>query len=274
MGDMAKRLLAAVCIVAVALQSAAAEPPPKLAARDKNALRGWAHVEMGAGTGYKITNGIDTILVRRIPPQPRQHFALVRGPDGRNYSIGALSCGTEAYMVIGDFGGKQDPNSLAPLTTLECPNGSSSAFDFPDESDFQALVAVREPNRFRQWMGDKTRRGPFGMYMHGDEVMIVQAALPPDDRTARGQLAYVAVAVGDKPQLRLEAKGGVTLYLGRQGSDAVAARFLSCDRGALLVISRVEQGREEQAEMNALQLHCREGKEPSLPSLVRAVLRQ
>jgi hypothetical protein len=271
---MAKGLLPALWILAVALESAAAEPPPRLAAREKNALRGWAHVEMGAETGYKITNGIDTILFRRIPSQPRQDFALVRGPDGRDYSIGALSCGTEAYMVIGDFGGKQDPNSLAPLTTLECPNGSSNAFHFPDESDFQELVAVREPNRFRQWVGDKARRGPFGMYMHGGDILIVQAALPPDDRTARGQFAYVAGVVGDKPQLRLEAKGGVTLYLGRQGSDAVAARFLSCDRGALLVISRVEHGREEQAEKNTLQLHCREGKEPSLLSLVQAAPRQ
>jgi hypothetical protein len=279
---MAKWILPALWVVAVALESAAAESPPKLAAHDKNALRGWAHVELGEDFGYKITNGVDTILFKRIPPQPNKDYALVRGPDGRDYSIGTVSCGAEAYMVIGDFGGKQDPNTLAPLTTFKCPSDSANAFEFPDQGQFQELVTVREPSRFRRWVG--ALRGDFGMYTFGDEMLIVQAALPTDDRTVQGRLAYVeSVVFGDrqKAHLRMEAKNGVTLYLGRQGSDAVAARFLSCDRGTLLVISKslpqfrgrltatspVPPGREEQAVRNALQVRCRKGNEPSLPSL-------
>ena len=257
-------------MVALAVGSAAAEPPPRLGAHEAAALKGWAHVEFGASEGYKITNGVDSILFRRLPSQLEKPYETVNGPDGRAYTMGTLSCGDEAYLVVGDFGGRSDARTIAPLKAFECPGEKADAFKFPDEAEFQELLTARDPRRFRPWLTNG-QPGPFALYLRGDEALTVAAALPSNDRTPAGKLAQIeSLTFGDRKETnRLQTKtyAGATLYVGRSGETAGAALILTCERGTLFVASRVEHGRVEQAVATVLSLRCRTGRELSLRAL-------
>ncbi|MFO0577408.1 MAG: hypothetical protein U1A78_25665 [Polyangia bacterium] len=269
---MKKWILLSILFGAVVPRKAAAEPPPQLAVRDRTALRGWAHIKFGQDIGYTITNGVDTIAFLRVPPQFRKDIESMQSPDGRSYPRVILSCANEMYAVIGDFGGRQDAKTLAPMTAFGCPRSDAEHFEFPDEEDFQELVSVREPRRFLHWDGNKSRRGPVAMYASDEETLVVQAALPAADRTEAGIRKKVQALVCRDEQsegLRVETRSGVRLFIGHDGTEAVAARFLSCERGTLFIISRVEKGSQERAVSNALQVICRAGKSQSLRSLVK-----